>query len=156
MPIGKSTTTRNIWNFSQTKLRFTCTEKIQISMKSQHWTVIWHVVYIVYWLHAERGQFFASWISSGIYRPGPPEHLGAVGIRPNQRFVVVFPQSQCHCENVSGRTGIIHLRNCTLGIYHCDFIPWWLWSWVGFIILFTVELAGSYFGHAPTSSEKFV
>ena len=40
--------------------------------------------------------------------------------------VVVFPQSQCHCENVPGRTGIIHLRNCTLGIYHCDLIPWWL------------------------------
>ena len=89
--------------FSQIKLRFVCTEKIQISMKSQHWTVVWHVVYIVYWLHAERGQFFASWISSGIYRPEPAEHMGAVGICPNQRFVVVFPQSQCHCENFPGR-----------------------------------------------------
>ena len=39
-------------------------------------------------------------------------------------IVVVFPQSQCHYENVPGRTGIIHLHNCTLGIYRCDFISW--------------------------------
>ena len=71
-------------------------------------------------------------------------------------FVVVFPQSHCYCGSIPGKNSIIHLRTCTLVIYHCDFIPWWLWSWVGLNILFTVELAGSFFGHAPTSSGKFV
>ena len=103
------------------------------------------------WLHASsiknKNNFFEYRKKSIVLKPQ---------ICAGLLLLVVFPQSQFHCENVLGVSRYHPSAQLHLGYISLWFTQWWLWSWVGFWSFYSVEHVGSYLRVLESLSRTFL